>query len=182
MATRPGPDGDLGTGGHPTNSYLMDDDGVIMTVDGCDRARTKLLEAGAPHLIFEDDYMNTEVGTRGLVRIRDRRGDVIGLEFIEPEEFWADPDAVEEYAETLEEGVHVTVIVPDGEKADAEELLHEEAGQGGGSSGLWRYRHDPFLPTLNGMDSAGPGGPDRLTDFERPGSRYLSHIGVFQSK
>lgn len=106
----------------------MGDDGDIMTVMDVTRARTKLLEAGTPHLIFEDDYMNTEVGTRGLVRIRDRRGNVIGLEFIEPEEFWANPDAVEEYAETLGEGVHVTVIVPDGEKADAEELLHEMAG------------------------------------------------------
>jgi hypothetical protein len=104
-------------------------DGVNMTVVDVTGARMKLLEASAPHLIFEDDYMNTEVGTRGLVRIRDRRGKVVGLEFIEPAEFWADPDAVEEYAETLEEGVHVTVIVPDEEKADAEELLGEQVGK-----------------------------------------------------
>jgi hypothetical protein len=96
-----------------------------MTVTEVTQARAKLLEATISHMIIEDDYMNTEVGTRGLIRIRDRRGNVVGLEFVEPEEFWADPDAVEEYAETLGEAVHVTIIVPDAERADAEELLHD---------------------------------------------------------
>ncbi len=107
----------------------MIDDGVIMTVEDVTRARKKLLEASAPHMAFEDDYMDTEEGTRGLVRIMGPGGNVAGLEFIEPEEFWADPDAVEEYAETLGDGVHVTVIVPEGEKGDAEELLHQEVGK-----------------------------------------------------
>jgi hypothetical protein len=78
---------------------------------------------------FEDDYMDTEVGTRGLIRITDKKGEVVALEFIEPEEMWADPDAVEEYSETLDDGIPVTVIVPDEERLDAEAMLREEVGK-----------------------------------------------------
>jgi len=99
-----------------------------MTVEEVTRARLELL-SGDGSIRAEDDYMDTEVGTRGLVRIKDRRGSLIGLEFIEPEEVWADPDAVEEYAETLEDGIHVTVVVPDVELADARALLSEEVGK-----------------------------------------------------
>jgi hypothetical protein len=53
---------------------------------------------------------------------------VAALEFIEPEELWSDPDAVEEYAETLDDGIPVTVIVPDDERLEAEAMLREEVG------------------------------------------------------
>ncbi len=78
---------------------------------------------------FEDDYMDTEVGTRGLIRVMDPKGEVIALEFIEPEEVWADPDAVEEYTETMKDGIPVTVIVPDGERLEAEAMLREMVGR-----------------------------------------------------
>ena len=92
--------------------------------------RLEFLGSSDPGLSFEDDYMDTEWGTRGLIRVMDREGEVIALEFIEPEEMWGDPDAAEEYAETLEDGIPVTVIVPDSERLEAEALLREEAGRG----------------------------------------------------
>jgi hypothetical protein len=91
--------------------------------------RLRHLQATEGELSFEDDYMDTEVGTRGLIRIIDHKGDVIGLEFIEPEEAWADPDAVEEYSDTLEDGISVTVIVADKERLHAEAMLREEVGK-----------------------------------------------------
>lgn len=91
--------------------------------------RLKHLRASEGEMTFEDDYMDTEEGTRGLIRIVDPKGEVAALEFIEPEEMWADPDAVEEYAETLEDGIPVTVIVPDDERLEAEAMLREEAGR-----------------------------------------------------
>jgi hypothetical protein len=102
---------------------------TMASVEGVTKARLGLLRGGGSHWTFEDDYMDTEVGTRGLIRVMDRPGEVTALEFIEPEEFWADPDAVEEYGETLADGVGVTVIVPDDERADAEEMLGEEVGK-----------------------------------------------------
>lgn len=94
------------------------------------KRRLEHLRRERQDMTFEDDYMDTEVGTRGLVRAIDARGEVAALEFIEPEEMWADPDAVEEYAETMEDGIAVTVIVPDRERLQAEALLREEAGKG----------------------------------------------------
>jgi hypothetical protein len=102
---------------------------IMVSVEGVTKARLGLLRGGGSRWTFEDDYMDTEVGTRGLIRIMGRPGDVTALEFIEPEEFWADPDAVEEYAETLADGIGVTVIVPDDERADAEETLGEDVGK-----------------------------------------------------
>jgi len=97
-------------------------------VEEVTKDRMRLLGSAHPELVLEDDYMDTEEGLRGLIRKLDRRGEVVGLEFVEPEELWADPDVVEEYAETLEEGIEVTVIVPTAEKLGAEALLREEAG------------------------------------------------------
>jgi hypothetical protein len=91
--------------------------------------RMEHLQAAADDVTFEDDYMDTEEGTRGLIRIIDPKGEVVGLEFIEPEEMWADPDAVEEYSETMEDGIAVTVIVPDDERLEAEAMLREQAGR-----------------------------------------------------
>ncbi len=91
--------------------------------------RLEHLRASGGGMMFEDDYMGTEEGTRGLIRVIDPKGDVVALEFIEPEELWSDPDAVEEYAETLEDGIPVTVIVPDDERLNAEAMLREEAGR-----------------------------------------------------
>lgn len=99
-----------------------------MSVEEVAKARVKALSADQA-VTAEDDYMDTEVGTRGLVRILDRSGEVVGLEFVEPEEVWADPDAVEEYAETVAEGISVKVIVPDEERDDAEEYLAEAVGK-----------------------------------------------------
>lgn len=87
----------------------------------------KLKEAN-PGRMFEDDCMDTEVGTRGLIRIFGYGDEVTALEFIEPEELWADPDALEEYSETLSDGIGVTVIVPSEEKGGAEEMLRETIG------------------------------------------------------
>jgi hypothetical protein len=101
----------------------------MTSVEGVTKARLGLLQGVGSRWTFEDDYMDTEVGTRGLIRVLDRQGNVTGLEFVEPEEFWADPDAVDEYAETLADGIEVTVIVPDAERADAEELLGEDVGK-----------------------------------------------------
>jgi hypothetical protein len=100
-----------------------------MNVEMVVKARFKLLNAQGGGYV-EDDYMDTEVGTRGLIRKMDKSKDVIGLEFVEPEEVWADPDAVEEYGETINDGISVTVIVPDEEKEDAEEYLAEAVGKG----------------------------------------------------
>lgn len=91
--------------------------------------RLKRLQTEEGKVTFEDDYMDTELGSRGLIRIIDPKGDVVALEFIEPEQMWADPDAVEEYSETLEDGIAVTVIVPDSERLEAEAMLREEAGR-----------------------------------------------------
>lgn len=91
--------------------------------------RIKYHRMDRPDMTFEEDLMETECGTRGLIRIINSQGEVIGLEFIEPEGFWADPDAVEEYAETLEDGIIITVIVPDDEGLGAEALLREEVGK-----------------------------------------------------
>ncbi len=91
-------------------------------------ARLEELRQERPGVAFEDDYMDTEVGTRGLVRWLDARGEVTALEFIEPEGFWSDPDAVEEYADTLEAGIAVTIIVPSSEALEAEAFLREEVG------------------------------------------------------
>jgi hypothetical protein len=93
-------------------------------------ARLRDLQKDFPDLSFESDYMDTEVGTRGLIRQLDSRGEVTGLEFIEPEAFWADPDAVEEYSETVELGIKVTVLVPSSEALEAEAFLREEVGRG----------------------------------------------------
>jgi hypothetical protein len=98
-------------------------------VEAIGKRRLELLRDRHRDMTFDDDYMDTEVGTRGLVRAIDARGEVAGLEFIEPEGVWADPDAVEEYAETMEDGIGVTVIVPDKERLEAEALLREEAGK-----------------------------------------------------
>lgn len=87
----------------------------------------KLKEAN-PGRTLEDDYMDTEVGTRGLIRIFGYGGEVAALEFVEPEELWGDPDALEEYNETLSDGIGVTVIVPPEEKAAAAEMLRETIG------------------------------------------------------
>lgn len=99
-------------------------------VEAVTKSRLKALQGREKTFIFEDDYMDTEVGMRGLIRISRPNGDIAGLEFIEPEEFWMDPDAVEEYKDTLAEGYHVTVIVPTAELEDARDLLQEEAGSG----------------------------------------------------
>lgn len=89
----------------------------------------KLKEANSGK-VFEDDYMDTEVGMRGLIKVFDPDDEEVrGLEFIEPEEFWADPDALEEYAETLSDEIAVTVIVPAEEKGEATEMLHEAVGK-----------------------------------------------------
>jgi hypothetical protein len=101
----------------------------MTTVEDVTRSRLRLLQQANPQLVYEDDYMDTEEGLRGLIRAMDGRENVVGLEFVEPEGLWADPDAVEEYAETLEEGIAVTVIVPPAERADAEALLRAEAGE-----------------------------------------------------
>jgi hypothetical protein len=90
--------------------------------------RLEHLRAIEGSMQFEDDYMDTEEGTRGLIRVLDPKGEVAALEFIEPEELWSDPDAVEEYAETLDDGIPVTVIVPDDERLEAEAMLREEVG------------------------------------------------------
>lgn len=90
--------------------------------------RMARLKKANPERTFEDDYMDTEAGTRGLIRIFGFDGEVSALEFIEPEELWADPDALEEYSETLSDGLGVTVIVPSEEKAGAEGMLRETVG------------------------------------------------------
>mgnify|MGYP000843910779 CR=1 FL=1 len=92
------------------------------------KARLMLLQAENPSLEFEDDRMETEYGDRALIRVFDSSGNLIALEFIEPEELWQDPDAVEEYIETALEGIEVTVIVPTEEKAEAEDALGHDAG------------------------------------------------------
>lgn len=97
-------------------------------VEDATRRRLQALEAGNKALTFEDDYMDTEVGTRGLIRIIGPDGEVAGLEFVEPEEFWFDPDAVDEYRDTVSDGFHVTVIVPPNEVEDATAFLNEELG------------------------------------------------------
>ena len=97
-------------------------------VEAIGKRRLELLRDRHRDMTFDDDYMDTEVGTGARSgHRRERRGG--GLEFIEPEGVWADPDAVEEYAETMEDGIGVTVIVPDKERLEAEALLREEAGK-----------------------------------------------------
>jgi hypothetical protein len=91
-------------------------------------SRLQRLREEFPGLRFEDDYMDTEVGTRGLIRWLDTKGEVTALEFIEPEAFWADPDAMEEYSETMDLGIKVTVTVPSSEALEAEAFLREEVG------------------------------------------------------
>ncbi|MBI0584100.1 MAG: hypothetical protein ISF22_07720 [Methanomassiliicoccus sp.] len=98
-------------------------------VEGIVKKRLEALRSRGDGSSYEDDHMETECGTRGLIRITDRQGEVVGLEFIEPEDLWFDPDAVEEYAETLEDGISVTVIVPDEERLRAEATLREEVGR-----------------------------------------------------
>lgn len=92
------------------------------------RQRLAKLREANPGRTLEDDYMDTEIGTGGLIRIFGHGGGITALEFIEPEELWADPDALEEYAETLSDGLGVTVIVPSEEKPAAEEMLRETVG------------------------------------------------------
>jgi len=92
------------------------------------KGRLMFLQSENPSLTFEDDRMETEYGERCLIRVFDSSDNVIALEFIEPEELWQDPDAVEEYIETAVEGIEVTVIVPSAEKADAEGALRQDAG------------------------------------------------------
>jgi hypothetical protein len=89
------------------------------------KGRLMLLQSENPDLTFEDDQMDTELGTRALIRVLD--GDeVMALEFIEPEELWLEPDAADEYVETVEEGIQVTVIVPTEEKEEAMDILGSE--------------------------------------------------------
>ncbi|MDW5563643.1 MAG: hypothetical protein SA339_10490 [Methanomassiliicoccus sp.] len=91
--------------------------------------RLKHLRASDRSMTFEDDYMEIEEGTRGLIKAVDPKGEIVGLEFIEPEEMWSDPDVMDEYLETLEDGILVTVIVPDSERLEAEAMLREEVGK-----------------------------------------------------
>jgi len=93
------------------------------------KRRLERLRSDHGGAIFEDDYMDTEAGTRGLIRMVGPKDDIIALEFIEPEGVWADPDALEEYAETVEGGIHVTVIVPDADRSEAEAVLGEAIGK-----------------------------------------------------
>lgn len=91
------------------------------------KSRMMLLQNENPLLTFEDDSMDTELGIRALIRVFN--GDeMIALEFIEPEEMWQEPDVLEEYAETVEDGLEVTVIVPRDEKKDAETELGQVQG------------------------------------------------------
>ena len=102
----------------------------MVKVEKVTKERMAKLKEANPGKVFEDDYMDTEVGTRGLIKIFGPDDEeVMGLEFIEPEEFWADPDALEEYSETLSDEITVTVIVPAEEKDDAQEMLHETVGK-----------------------------------------------------
>lgn len=97
----------------------------MSTVPDVLKSRMMLLQNENPSLTFEDDSMDTELGIRGLIRVLD--GDeMIALEFVEPEEMWQEPDVMEEYAETVEGALEVTVIVPEGEKGDAEAELGQE--------------------------------------------------------
>ncbi len=99
----------------------------MSTVPDVLKGRLMLLQNENPSLTFEDDQMDTGDGIRGLIRVIDG-DDTIALEFIEPEEMWQEPDVLEEYIETAEEGVGVTVIVPNGEKEDAREEIGEDGG------------------------------------------------------
>ncbi len=65
----------------------------ILNVEEVAKQRIGILTDLFPQLVFEDDYMETEDGVRALIRIMDRNGEVKGLEFIEPEELWSDPDS-----------------------------------------------------------------------------------------
>jgi len=111
---------------YPSSAHALPMDMVMMA----GAARIQRLREEFPDTAFEDDYMDTEVGTRGLIRRLDPRGEVTELEFIEPEAFWADPDAVEEYSETLGMGIKVTVLVSASEALEAEAFLREEVGGG----------------------------------------------------
>jgi hypothetical protein len=91
--------------------------------------RIEFLQQRYPRMSFEGDAMDTDEGMRGLVRIIDSEGTVIGLEFIEPSGLWVDPDAIEEYKDTSADEIHITVIVPLEEKEDAEALVHKEVGE-----------------------------------------------------
>lgn len=99
----------------------------MSTAPGMLKSRLTLLQNENPSLTFEDDWMDTEEGTRALIRVIDG-DDMIALEFIEPEGMWQEPDVIEEYAETAEEGIGITVIVPDDEKDDARNEIGPESG------------------------------------------------------
>lgn len=97
----------------------------MSTVPDVLKSRMMLLQNENPLLTFEDDSMDTELGTRALIRVL--HGDeMIALEFVEPEEMWQELDVMEEYTETVEGGLEVTVIVPGDEKEDAEAELGQE--------------------------------------------------------
>ena len=90
------------------------------------KGRLMLLQSENPDLTFSDQ-MDTELGTgahQGL------DGDMIALEFIEPEELWLEPDAADEYRDGGE-GIQVTVIVPTEERREAMDILGSE-GEGEG--------------------------------------------------
>ena len=86
--------------------------------------RLTLLQSINSTLSFEGDTMDTPIGTRALIRVLDN-GELIALEFIEPEGMWSESDVLEEYAETVEEGINTTIIVSENEK----DKIREEFGQ-----------------------------------------------------
>lgn len=100
----------------------------MATAEDVASRRLKELRKSKPYMNFEDDYMDTEEGVRGLIRAISADESIEGLDFIEPEGLWSDPDVIEEYRETLEEGYRVTVIVPTEELDAARAMLSEVVG------------------------------------------------------
>jgi len=93
--------------------------------------RLAQLKKADPGKDYEDDYMDTDLGTRGLVRTYDGE-DIAALDFIEPAGDWSEEeveDVLDEYLESLDDGIEVTVIVSKDELADVKAGL-DKASRG----------------------------------------------------
>jgi hypothetical protein len=75
--------------------------------------RTEALLSGYPDLIIRYIIYTDEEREWGILEITNEDGAIIGLEFFETADSWKRPSSVQEFTYAVEQGIPVTVILPD---------------------------------------------------------------------
>ncbi len=91
--------------------------------------RMEAFRVSYPHLFFEYDVQETDLGERGLITIMDEQGAPIGYEFVETEASWSDPDVIDELNDSAENDNYTAVIVPTEVMGKMRDLLYDQGSQ-----------------------------------------------------